>query len=110
MRLNEKATNARRAWPVVDNDGCLPERYTTYSVGVPRKAGETPRGKATRKQRYGAAKSETILTQHVEKIVARMTPRAFCLSRNFALISVFPQKGVLDGTAIAIAVVVLWEV
>ena len=49
VRLNEEAPNARRARPVVDNDGCLPERYTTHTAGVPRKSGETPRWEAIRK-------------------------------------------------------------
>lgn len=42
VRLNEEAPNTRRAQPVVDHDGCLPEKYVTHSAGVRRKAGETP--------------------------------------------------------------------
>ena len=49
VRPNEESPKARRARPVVDNDGRLPEKYVTHSAGIPRKAGETPRREAIRK-------------------------------------------------------------
>jgi len=49
VRLNEEAPKARKVRPVVDNDGCLPEKYVTHSAGIPRKAGETPRRETIRK-------------------------------------------------------------